>query len=319
MIDKIWKSNNLVNFILLPFSFLYFLIIQIYRIIKYEKNCDVPVICIGNLTVGGAGKTPTVIKIREILSDYYKEVYVLTRGYNGKKSGPILVTNQSSFKDVGEESLLHSKYGSTCVSKNKFYGANFCKAHGSDLIIMDDGLQSVDIKKNCKILVIDENYRFGNHKIFPAGPLREPIYDGLKRCDLVLIMGKKNFLKNFRIVPTSKIFLAKKKLVFKHHINKNVFVFSALGNNDNFHLSLLEHGFKIKSFRKFPDHYIFKNKDLYKIINEAKKKKLNIVCTEKDYVKIPNKFKEFISPIGLIISIKNEQNFKKKILEFIKN
>ena len=85
MIDKIWKTNNFVSSALLPLSFLYFLIIQIYKIIKYEKKCDVPVICVGNLTLGGAGKTPTVIKIREILSDYFEDIYVLIRGYRGEK------------------------------------------------------------------------------------------------------------------------------------------------------------------------------------------------------------------------------------------
>ena len=90
MMDKIWKSNNFVSSALLPLSFLYFFIIYIYRIIKYEKKCNVPVICVGNLTLGGAGKTPTVIKIREILSDYFEDIYVLIRGYKEKK-GPILV------------------------------------------------------------------------------------------------------------------------------------------------------------------------------------------------------------------------------------
>ncbi len=318
MMDKIWKSNNFVSSALLPLSFLYFFIIYIYRIIKYEKKCNVPVICVGNLTLGGAGKTPTVIKIREILSDYFEDIYVLIRGYKGKKKGPILVKKNSTFEDFGEESLLHSKYGYTCVSKNKFYGANFCKACGSDLIIMDDGLQSVDIKKNCKILVIDENYRFGNQKIFPAGPLRVPINDGLKNCDLILIIGKNNFLNDFQKVPQKKIFLATKKIVYKQLKNKNIFVFSALGNNDNFHISLVENGFKIISFKKFPDHYIFKNEDISKIIKEAESKKLSVVCTEKDYLKIPNKFKKFIYPIGLVIKIKKQQKFKKKILEILK-
>jgi len=293
--------------------------IQIYRIIKYEKKCSVPVICVGNLTLGGAGKTPTVIKIREILSDYFEEIYVLIRGYKGKKKGPILVKDNSTYEEVGEESLLHSKYGHTCVSKNKFYGANFCKDCGSDLIIMDDGLQSIDIKKDCKILVIDENYRFGNKKIFPAGPLRVPINDGLKECDLILIIGRNNFLSNFHNVPRKKIFFATKKIVCKSLKNKNIFVFSALGNNDNFHISLIEKGFKIKSFKKFPDHYIFKSKDISKIIEDAESKKLSIVCTEKDYLKIPNKFKKFVYPIGLVIKIKNQQKFKEKILEILRS
>ena len=189
MMQKIWKSKNFLSLLLFPFSILYYLCFIIYKISNKEKKCNIPVLCVGNITLGGAGKTPTVIEMRQILTKNFKKIFVLTRGYKGTAKGPLIVSKDHSFHEVGEESLLHSHFGLTCVSKKKFLGAKFCEAQGGKLIIMDDGLQSIDIKKDCKVLVIDSEYGFGNKNIFPSGPLREPISSGIKNCDLILIIG----------------------------------------------------------------------------------------------------------------------------------
>ena len=123
MIQKIWKSNNLLNLLLFPFSILYYLCFIIYKISNKEKKCNIPVLCVGNITLGGAGKTPTVIEIRKILTKDFKKIFVLTRGYKGTAEGPLIVSKDHSFHEVGEESLLHSHFGLTCVSKKKFLGA----------------------------------------------------------------------------------------------------------------------------------------------------------------------------------------------------
>ncbi len=315
--QKFWNSNNIINLVLQPLSLFYYLIIKIYKILKHEKNCRIPILCVGNITLGGAGKTPTVIEIRKILSNHVENIFVLTRGYKGSEQGPLIVSKDSSFYEVGDESLLHSKYGPTCVSKNKFLGAKFCENRGCNLIIMDDGMQSIDIKKDCRILVIDGNYGFGNQKIFPAGPLREPINQCIKKSDLILVIGNTKSLKKFSMIPKDKLFRAKKEINFKSLKNKNLFVFSALGNNKNFHSSLLDKGFKIQKFKNFSDHYVFKRNDMLKIIKVAKKLNLSVVCTEKDFFKVPNEFKKFICPIGLNLKIENKKLFTKKILEMI--
>ena len=317
MIEKIWNSNNFLNSLIQPISIFYYLVIKIYRIFKKEKNCNVPILCVGNITIGGAGKTPTVIKIRQILSNHFKNIFVLTRGYKGVKKGPLIVKRTSTIFEVGDESLLHFEYGPTCVSKNKYLGAKLCESNGCNLIIMDDGLQSIDVKKNCKILVIDGNYGFGNQKIFPAGPLRESIKECVERSDIVLVIGNIKFIKKFKIIPKEKVFQAKKEIIFDNFKNKNLFVFSALGNNKNFHISLMDRGFNIIQYKNFSDHYIFKKNEILKIIKVAKKQNLSIVCTAKDYLKIPIELKKFIHPIGLDLKIKNRKLFEKKLLEMI--
>ncbi len=314
MLENIWKNNNLVSLLLRPFSFIYYITNKIYRLVKSEKCCGVPVLCVGNVNLGGAGKTPTVIEIRRLLQNHIKNIFVLTRGYKGKKRGPLIVDKNSKFHDVGDESLLHYKQGPTCVAKNKFDGAKLCKQKGCKLILMDDGLQSNDIIKNFRILVIDSNFDFGNNQIFPAGPLREPIKECIIKSDIVLVIGQKKFLKKYKYISKEKLFTGHRILNVKELKNKNLYVFSALGNNQNFHNSLLNEGLKIIKSKKFPDHYIFKKDEIKKIIYEAKKEDLSVVCTDKDFVKVPNKFKQNIYPVGLKIKIQESKRLKETII-----
>ena len=119
--QKIWQSKNFLSLLLFPFSILYYLCFIIYKISNKEKKCNIPVLCVGNITLGGAGKTPTVIEIRHILTKNFKKIFVLTRGYKGTAKGPLIVSKDHSFQEVGEESLLHSQFGLTCVSKKKIF------------------------------------------------------------------------------------------------------------------------------------------------------------------------------------------------------
>ena len=315
MIQKIWKSNNFLNLLLFPFSILYYLSFVIYKISNKEKKCNIPVLCVGNITLGGAGKTPTVIEMRQILTKNFKKIFVLTRGYKGTAKGPLIVSKDHSFHEVGEESLLHSHFGLTCVSKKKNLGAKFCEAQGGKLIIMDDGLQSIDIKKDCKVLVIDSDYGFGNKNIFPSGPLREPINSGIRNCDLILLIGNNRNIFENNMIPEQKVFMAKKEIYIKSCKNKNLFVFSALGNNTNFHNSLLHSGFTIKKKKSFSDHYIFKKSDILSILNVAEKENLTVVCTKKDYIKIPEEFKNKIKSVNLLLKIEKKKEFEKRVLE----
>lgn len=318
MTRSIWENNNLISYVLLPFSVLFLVTIKIYKLFKREKSLSIPVICVGNLTLGGAGKTPTVIEIRRQLKKHLKNIFVLTRGYKGLKVGPLIVNENSKAIDVGDESILHSRQGATCVAKKKVDGAKLCEKLMSDLIIMDDGLQSIDVKKDFRILVIDGNYGFGNTKIFPSGPLREPINDCIKKSDVILIIDKKKEYDQLKNISKEKIFFAQKRISWKNINNKDLFAFSAIANNKNFFKSLTDKGFKIKKFKQFSDHYFFKKKEILKILKQAKKMNLSIVCTEKDYVKIPREFQKIIHPIQLDLKINNSRKLVKKILQKLK-
>tara|TARA_Y100001954_G_C15801723_1_gene600484 strand:+ start:755 stop:1714 length:960 start_codon:yes stop_codon:yes gene_type:complete len=313
---KFWKKKNFLSFIFLFFSFIYILIYRIYLLINKEKEIGVPIICVGNAIIGGSGKTPIVIKLRKILKKKYKNIFVLTKGYKGSDKGPLLVSLKNNFRSVGDESLIHAIHGKTCVSKNRLKGAYFCKNNKSDLIIMDDGLQSKNVKKNLRFLVIDNDYMFGNNRVFPAGPLREPFEDSIKKAHAVIIIGKK---RREKFIINKPIFYANKKIYVKKRLKKDIFAFSGLGNNENF-FNALKEKFNIKNFKSFPDHHVYKNSEIEQIISISQKKDLSILCTLKDYLKIPKEYKDKINFADLEIKFEKEKelfNFVNSKINFL--
>ena len=209
---KFWdKKNSILSFFLFPLSFLTKLIIFLKSKLNQEITFNIPVICVGNLTLGGAGKTPITIKLRQMISKKFKNTFVLTRGYGGRLKGPKIVSKNSKYIDVGDESLIHCLHGNTCVSKNKISGAELCVSNKAEIILMDDGLQSIDIKKNLRIIIIDGEYEFGNNLLFPAGPLRQSVTSTYHNTDIAVIIGdfRKEFIKSLRY---KNIFLLQKKL-----------------------------------------------------------------------------------------------------------
>jgi len=319
MIESIWNKKSFLTSFLKPFSYIYYILFKSKNLFFFSKQVQIPVLCVGNVTLGGAGKTPTVIELRKILNNCFDNITVLTRGYKGKLRGPLIVESLNNFEQVGEESIIHAQYGLTCMSKNKIKGAIFCENIGSDLIIMDDGLQSINLKKNFNIMVIDSLFGFGNNNMLPAGPLREPVYECIKRSDLILIIGEKRVIKELKNFPSERIFWAKKIIKINNITKKNVYAFSALGNNQNFHNSLEKEGFKVREFKNFRDHHVFSEVEINQIIQEARKKNLAIVCTKKDFVKIPEKYQKDIFLVDLELKIEKRKKLKSIIMNSIKS
>ena len=183
-----WYTNNFLTCVLYPFSFLYLVFSIILKLFKFEKKVSVPVICVGNLVMGGSGKTHTCIAIRKLVKKYFKKTTVLTKGYKGFQKKSHIVRADDDFRKVGDDALIHSLYGAVCVSKNRVEGANYCIKHKANLIILDDGLQSKHIYKDLTLLIVDGKQKFGNKKLFPAGPLREILNYGLNRYDAIILV-----------------------------------------------------------------------------------------------------------------------------------
>tara|TARA_B100001027_G_scaffold32663_1_gene19762 strand:- start:26 stop:985 length:960 start_codon:yes stop_codon:yes gene_type:complete len=303
---KFWKETGIFSYLLLPLSIIYYLSFNILKFLKREQRVKIPTICVGNINIGGTGKTPISIKIRHLLKNDFNNIFILLKGYKGKLNGPLLVNKSHTFTEVGDEAIIHYNYGTTCISKHKLKGARFCEQKGSDLIILDDGLQNKDLKKDFSILVVDSHYLFGNEMIFPAGPLRETLGSSLKRVDAIIQIGDKNKKKKFR---GKKIFYAKRKIITNKKIKKNLFAFSGLGNNDNF-FEMLKQDFNLVKYKGFPDHHHYKTDELNKILEFAKNNKLSVVCTYKDYLKIPYKFHKKIICVFLDIQFEKEREFK---------
>jgi len=323
---EFWYKKDLISkfktFLLLPFSIAWILLSLIKKNFSKRYKSYLKVICIGNLSIGGTGKTPFSIqtyKILEILG--YKPVF-LTRGYRGLTKGPILVNKSHNHKDVGDEALLLSKVGTTIVSSNRCIGAKYIEnlKKNYDIIIMDDGLQNYQLEQDIKLLLIDKKLLFGNGYCIPAGPLRQTITQGLKKIDAIIFTGdgdikdiNLNFINNIQNFDTK----FEIKNTFKTKQN-NFLAFCALGNPIKFFNTLKKNNFKIVLTKSFPDHYEYKNKDINTLREEADNRNLKLITTEKDYVKIDDKENEIsVLPIEINFSKADGNKFKSFLKEKI--
>ena len=323
---KFWYKKDLISklktLLLLPFSIVWILLSLIKKNFVKRYKSHLKVICIGNLSIGGTGKTPFSIQTYKILKILgYKPVF-LTRGYRGLTKGPILVNKSHNHKDVGDEALLLSKVGTTIVSSNRCIGAKYIEnlKKNYDIIIMDDGLQNYQLEQDIKLLLIDKKLLFGNGYCIPAGPLRQTITQGLKKIDAIIFTGdgdtkdiNLNFINNIQYFDTK----LEIKNTFKTKQN-NFLAFCALGNPIKFFNTLKKNNFKIVLTKSFPDHYEYKNKDINTLKEEANNRNLKLITTEKDYVKIDDKENEIsVLPIEINFSKADGNKFKSFLKEKI--
>ena len=209
-----WNKKNLQSVVLWPLGCLYNLATKLNIKFSHPRSVNKPVICIGNLTAGGTGKTPVAVSLAEITQFLGKKTFFVSRGYGGKLKDVIVDNKKHSAAEVGDEPLLLSRRAQVVVNPNRWQGA--CKAveNGADLIIMDDGFQNPGLKKDLSFLVFDGGFGYGNGWGIPAGPLRESLSDGLKRAQAIIIIGKDkhNLAEEFNFLPVFKGSIAPKPL-----------------------------------------------------------------------------------------------------------
>ena len=316
---EFWYKKNIISklqiILLYPFSIFWVLIDYFKRYFSKTYKSKLKVVCIGNLTVGGTGKTPFSIYTFKILKNLGYNPVFLTRGYGGFKKGPLEVNNSHHFQDVGDESILLSKVGTTILSKNRSLGAKFIEKHKDkfNVIIMDDGLQNYQLKQDIKFLLVDKHLKLGNGYCLPAGPLRQSIKRGLNDIDKIILTGEsdnkeKNLFKSFNI-PVIKSNI---KITIPIKIKKEkLLAFCGLANPNKFFETLKKNGYEISSTKIFPDHYAYKKEDINNLIFDANNQNLKLITTEKDYVKIlENKNHIDFLPIEVELNVKDKLNFE---------
>ena len=294
---KFWKTRNILSYLLYPISIIYRVISSClsYSLQIYQPKAKI--IRIGNITMGGAGKTPVVLSIAKILSS--KKIAILTRGYKGELLGPIMVNEYHNVDEVGDEALLLLRQAPTCVAKDRLKGIKFLESLGYDIIITDDGMQDNRFKPFLTIMVVDGHFGFGNGMIFPSGPLRESIKSGIKKTDFIVIIGGDEFDCSIPVLRAD--FVSNSSLEGQKFI-----AFAGIGNPDKFFLSVNQAGGEILEGIVFADHYQYTEKDLEHLISKGKP----LITTEKDYVRIDKKYRDKIQvlPIDLIWQDKESLN-----------
>ncbi|MGH1376715.1 MAG: tetraacyldisaccharide 4'-kinase [Alphaproteobacteria bacterium] len=312
------KTASLISGLLSPISCLYQLGHRLNLSSKKTHNASIPVICIGNATAGGSGKTPTAIAIMNIIkeSELSSAPCFLTRGYGGTEIGPRVISGHDGSHDVGDEPLILKNHAKTIISKDRVAGAKKINELNCTCIIMDDGLQNPSLKKDISFLVIDGKTGFGNQKTIPAGPLREPIEQAFQRSDAIILIGQdqKSILE--LCPPYLPVFQASIK-PHKDNLNPDdtYIAFAGLGHPTKFQDTLNAINLDIHNFHAFPDHYPYKTKDMEKLVKEAHKAHAKLITTEKDFQRIPNEFKSKVQTLPITLSWDKPQD----ITSFLNN
>lgn len=282
---RFWGQRGLVAQILRPFGFVT-RYVTARRVRHVGESVGVKVICIGNASVGGAGKTQVAMDVLARLQGY---PFALTRGYGGALAGPVLVRRgQHTAIDVGDEALLLAEAAPTIKSHDRVAGARLALAEGATSIVMDDGLQNPYLHKDLSLLVIDGGYGFGNGLLLPAGPLREPVLKAAERCRAAVLIGDDETGALQQLPPQMPVLRATLLPDCTTPLGRSpVIAFAGIGRPDKFFRSVLSLGAELVSCHAYPDHYVYGTHDATKLLEEARTKGARLVTTAKDFVKLP--------------------------------
>ena len=304
---EFWYKDEKPPSGLKPAAWVYDGISRIHRKCTSAHQVSKPVICVGNITMGGSGKTPVAISIAEILKDLGYLPHFLSRGYGGCEKGPYHIQTETDLvKDVGDEPLLLSKHAPCWIAKDKLAGARAAIEAGAGSVVMDDGYQNPSLKKDISLLVIDGVRGFGNGCVFPAGPLRETPSRALARASACVILNasqdqKDDWRRMFETLSfTRPVFFADFKVEASIK-GERLVGFAGLGIPHKFYDTLIAAGADVKDFFPFPDHHNYSEKDLRALTRSAKSHKASLITTEKDMVRLPGEMKNHIKtlPISL--------------------
>jgi len=283
-----WRKPGMAAHLLTPLAALYGTVAA-RRMRRSGESAQVPVVCIGNPTVGGAGKTPTALAVARALRDVGAKPVFLTRGYGGRLAGPVLVAPTHGAADVGDEPLMLARVAPTVVARDRVAGAAAAIEAGADAIVMDDGFQNPSLHKDLSILVLDGRRGIGNGRVIPAGPLRAPLAAQLPRAQALLVIGETSpsaravievarhsvsLALTGRLVPDAAAVAAL--------AGARVLAFAGIADTDKFFATLREAGIAVAATRRFADHHRFSAAEAAALIAEAEQSLLTLVTTEKD-------------------------------------
>ena len=311
---------SILSYILYPICFLWIGLSKLKQVMEVPTKHEIPIICVGNITIGGNGKTPTAIKIRSLLKNLGYEPHILSRGYKSRLKGPHLVDPAiDSYLDVGDEALMMSLYGPTWIARNRRLGVKSAINAGADVIILDDGFQNNSVKKDFSILVIETSIGLGNGFVIPAGPLRESLSTGLSKADIIITIGEQlnqdDFEKNhlfIRKIPTFRGRLVP-AISNPNLKEKAVFAFAGIAHPKKFKTTLENLQAKVIKFVEFSNHKSFKVKILKNIIASAEENHAIVVTTEKDLMRIPKNLHKKINALKIYLELDDQHLLIKKL------
>jgi tetraacyldisaccharide 4'-kinase len=285
-------------------------------------DAGVPVICVGNYHVGGAGKTPTVLALAKLLRDLGETPVVLSRGYGGKLHGPVKVDPaRHAAADVGDEPLMLAATLPVVVSRQRADGVPMARSLAATVILLDDGFQSPAVTKDASLIVIDGDRGLGNGQVFPAGPLRAPLPPQIARTDALIIVG--NGMAADRVAagiagegkPVLRAHLAPNEASVAALRGKRVLAFAGIGDPARFFGTLQASGIDVARSRAFADHHAFSRAEIDSLIAEATSDALTLVTTEKDLARLPGGERMGIVPFPVTLEFEDAAKLKRFVTD----
>jgi tetraacyldisaccharide 4'-kinase len=286
------RPRSLKSHLLRPLAALYGAIAA-RRLARRGFEAGVPVFCVGNYHLGGAGKTPTVLALAKILHGLGETPVVLSRGYGGERRGPLMVDPEKhTARDVGDEPLMLASHLPVVVARDRVDGVALAKSRLASVILMDDGFQNPALAKDASVIVIDSERGIGNGLVFPAGPLRAPLAPQFARTDALVVIGTGTAAQ-----AVAAAVAAPGKPVLAAHLEPDgaavaklkgsrVLAFAGIGDPARFFRTLQASGIEVAQQRAFADHHRFAVGEIEALVADAKRDGLIVVTTEKDLVRL---------------------------------
>jgi tetraacyldisaccharide 4'-kinase len=293
-------------------------------------SAGVPVICVGNLTVGGAGKTPTALAIAHLLLQVRERPFFLSRGYGGRLSGPVRV--DPSFhraNDIGDEPLLLARLAPTIVAHDRVAGARTARTVGASVIVMDDGFQNPSLKKDLSIIAVDGSRGIGNGRIIPAGPLRAPLDVQIKQARAIIVVGGaagaagiEDLARRYNVAVLHGR-LEPNRASLAALGGRKVLAFAGIGNPDKFFATLAEAGVTVAERESFRDHHRYTAAEAETLIERADTAGLLLMTTEKDHVRLASdpavaKLAARATALPVRLVVEEQEQFRQLVLGAIK-
>jgi len=303
-----WRRRGAAARLLAPLGCVYGVAGAARCALARPYRASVPVICVGNLNAGGAGKTPVVASIARMLAARGVAVHLLSRGYGGSATGPLRVDPaRHTAAEVGDEPLMLARLAPSWVARDRASGARAIEAAGAQAILMDDGLQNPSLAKDLSLIVVDGGYGFGNRMVMPAGPLRENLARGLARADAVVVLGPDETGAG-KFLAGKTVLAAEPLSDFTGLVGKSVFAFAGIGRPQKFFDHFPGSGVTVTGTRSFPDHHPYTEAELNGLVAAAQDAIL--VTTEKDWIRLSPAWQARVHVLPLAIEWRDESQLR---------
>lgn len=301
-----WRRDGVLPRLLAPAASLVALATA-RRVARPGWRAPVPVLCCGNVTLGGAGKTTVGLDLTRRLLARGRRVHVLSRGYGGRAAGPHRVAADDTADAVGDEPLLLAEVAPTWVGGDRAASARAAIAAGAELLVMDDGLQNPGLEKDLSLLVVDGASGFGNGRVLPAGPLREPIAAGAARCQVAVLIGAGGEHPGAAAQLPPGLPVLRARLVPSARLDgRRVLAFAGIAAPDKFFATLVEAGATVVERAPFADHHRFTERELQRLLERAARLDALPVTTAKDAVRLPPAVRERVRVLSVALAWEDE-------------